>query len=71
MVLVAFDLDDLAFIVGVDLEAASCRMAAGGRPGGQAGDREVALLESPGFAEVVHIGQRVKLDGRRCLHLDH
>ena len=53
LVLVAFNLDELAFFVGVELNAAAYRMASRRRPHAGAGDSQSLFLESPRLADVV------------------
>ena len=67
VVLVALDLDQLALVVDVELQAAAYRMASGRRPGARARYGEAVLLVTPRLSDVVHIGKGVELDNSRCL----
>ena len=71
LVLVALDLDELALLVDVQLEAASDRMAPRRRPGSRAGDGAAVLLKAPRLAQVVGGSQRGKRNGGPGLHFFH
>ena len=66
MVLVALDVNELAVLVNVELEAAADRMASRRRPGAGTGNGHVVVFVTPRLADVVHVGKTIQLHDGSC-----
>ena len=66
MVFVALDVNELAVLINIKLEAAADRMASRRRPGAGTGNDHVVVFIAPRLADVVHVGKTIQLYDGSC-----